>query len=129
MSLTLAIPYFSPKDYTCFTLTIILPCLVGKEKCLRNFILWGAIKKNINNVYILLYVLAADGGILKLLCKYHQHPNSSAKSSDGNKGSLNLPPKTQGKPLGLTNHSIFTHGNQLKSVEVFLTNASGNRQV
>lgn len=97
MSLTLAIPYFSPKDYMCFTLTITLLCLVGKEKCLRNFILWGAIKKNINNVYILLHVLAADGGILKLLCKYHQHPNSSAKSSDGNKGSLNLPPKTQGK--------------------------------
>lgn len=46
---------------------------------------------------MLLYVLAGDGGILKLPYKYHHHPNSSAKSINGNKGFLNLPPNTRVK--------------------------------
>jgi len=78
MSLILATTEFSSKAYMWFILIIIRPCLRGEEKSLKDVNLQGAIEKNLA-MYMLLYGLTAEAGILKLLYKYNQHPNSSAR--------------------------------------------------
>lgn len=55
MSLTLATPDFSPKAYMWFTLIIIMSRLRRKEKFLKDVVLQGAIKKNINSVYCCMF--------------------------------------------------------------------------